>query len=410
MTDASAPPVGTTLLRQTGLPYFVVAFIARLPFAMMVVGVLTLVVSARGSLSLGGLTSAAVGLGTACFGPLLGAAADRFGQRAVLLLVGTANGIVLALFAWIAYSTLPDAAMLVCAFLIGATAPQVAPLSRSRLVTIIGARIAPDRRDRVFNATMAYESAADETVFVIGPFIVGVLASLIAPWAPLVGAAALTVVFVGAFALHPTSPPPQTRSHGAAVGPVSELFRPTLLVVVVGILGVGLFFGSMLTSLTAFMDDRGAPEQAGLLYGVMGIGSATLALAVAVFPESFRRSVRWLVFGAVILAGTLALPFVTGVGTMIAALAVIGIGIGPTLVTQYSFGAERSPVGRSATVMTILGSAVIVGQAIGSAVTGEVAARAGTEASLLLPIVSAAVVVATGLVNALLSRTRAVVA
>ncbi|WP_354002842.1 MFS transporter [Microbacterium elymi] len=252
---------------------------------------------------------------------------------------------MLALFAWIAYSTLPDAAMLVCAFLIGATAPQVAPLSRSRLVTIIGARIAPDRRDRVFNATMAYESAADETVFVIGPFIVGVLASLIAPWAPLVGAAVLTVVFVGAFALHPTSPPPQTRSHGAAVGPVSELFRPTLLVVVVGILGVGLFFGSMLTSLTAFMDDRGAPEQAGLLYGVMGIGSATLALAVAVFPESFRRSARWLVFGAVILAGTLALPFVTGVGTMIAALAVIGIGIGPTLVTQYSFGAERKPGG-----------------------------------------------------------------
>lgn len=69
----------SNLLREAGLAYFVVAFVARLPFAMMVVGVLTVAVSARGSLSLGGLTSAAVGIGTACFGPLLGAAADRFG-------------------------------------------------------------------------------------------------------------------------------------------------------------------------------------------------------------------------------------------------------------------------------------------------------------------------------------------
>jgi len=66
----------------------------------------------------------------------------------------------------------------------------------------------------------------------------------------------------------------------------------------------------------------------------------------------------------VILAGTLALPFVHTVGAMTAALAAIGIGIGPTLVTQYSFGAERSPVGRSATVMTILGSAVILARAL----------------------------------------------
>ncbi|WP_029145176.1 MFS transporter [Microbacterium luticocti] len=402
MTDA--PVQGDSLLRQTGLPYFVIAFIARLPFAMMVVGVLTLVVSARDSVALGGITSAAVGLGTACFGPFLGAAADRFGQRPVLLIVGVANGVLLALFAAITYSSLPDAVMLTSAFLIGATAPQVAPLSRSRLVTIIAERITASRRPQVFNSTMAYESAADETVFVIGPFVVGVLASWIAPWAPLVGAAALTVVFVGVFALHPTAPPRQTRAHADARGAVSSLFRPALVVVVVGILGVGLFFGSMLTSLTSFMDDRGVPEQAGLLYGVMGIGSAAFALGVALFPERFTRAWRWLLFGAVILGGTLTLPLVHSVAAMALALGVIGIGIGPTLVTQYSFGAERSPAGRSATVMTILGSAVIVGQSLGAAITGEVAQRLGTDAAVLLPAASAAIVVLTAVVNVFLSR------
>lgn len=404
MTDASAPR--PTLLQHTGFSYFVIAFIARLPFAMMVVGVLTLAVSARQSLSMGGLTSAAVGLGTACFGPLLGAASDRFGQRRVLLAVGIANGIALALFAWVVYSPASDAVMLACAFLIGATAPQVSPLSRSRLVTIIAEKLRGPRQERVFNATMAYESAADETVFVIGPFVVGVFASLIAPWAPLVAAAVITVVFVTAFAVHPTAPRRQTRAHDRPAGPVSELFRPALMVVVVGILGVGLFFGATLTSLTAFMDDRGVPEQAGLLYGIMGIGSAAFALGVAVFPERFARAWRWVAFGAVILAGTLALPFVTTIGQIAWALAAIGIGVGPTLVTQYSFGAERSPVGRSATVMTILGSAVIVGQSIGAAVTGEIAQSVGTQASLVLPAASAAIVMLCAIANVFLSRPR----
>ena len=56
----------------------------------------------------------------------------------------------------------------------------------------------------------------------------------------------------------------------------------------------------------------------------------------------------------------------------------MGIGIGPTLVTQYSFGAARSPLGRSATVMTMLGSGIVVGQSLGAAVAGEIAENVGT--------------------------------
>src|SRR5690606_7631841 len=158
-----------------------------------------------------------------------------------------------------------------------------APMSRSRLVTIIDEQMPSERRIRTTSATMSYESAADETVFVVGPFLVGVLASLIAPWAPIVLASALTLVFVGAFALHPTGRHVSAArsAGGAAPSAVSDLFRPALLVVVVGILGIGLFFGATLTALTSFMADRGAAEQAGLLYGVMGIGSAILALGVA---------------------------------------------------------------------------------------------------------------------------------
>lgn len=390
-----------SLVRAVGGTYFPLALVARMPYAMMVVGVLTLVVAGRDSLALGGLNSAMVGIGAASCGPLLGAAVDRFGQRRVLLVVGAASSATLAAMAWVVYSPLPDVAVLAVAFLVGATAPQIAPLSRSRLVAIISACIVPGRRVRVINSTMAYESAADEIVFIVGPVVAGVLAVTIDPWAPVVAAAVLTLVFVSAFALHPSAATARASAgRTPAAGSVRELARPRVVVIVVGILGVGLFFGSMLTSLTAFMADHGRPEEAGLVYAAMGVGSAALALGVALFPVGFTSAARWLVFGGLMLAGALALPGVSSVTGMVVALLVIGLGIGPTLVTQYGLGARRSPVGRSATVMTMLGSAVILGQSLASAVTGGIAERWGTDAALLLPAVAALVVVVAGAVNA----------
>ena len=131
-----------SLIRAAGPSYFPIALVARLPYAMIVVGVLTLVVAGRDSLAFGGLSSALVGLGAACVGPLLGAAVDRFGQRRVLLATGLVSASALALMAWVVYSPLPGPAVLAVAFGVGASAPQVAPMSRSRLVQIIGARIA----------------------------------------------------------------------------------------------------------------------------------------------------------------------------------------------------------------------------------------------------------------------------
>ncbi|TQL66616.1 MFS transporter [Nocardioides albertanoniae] len=392
-----------SLVRAVGGSYFPLALVARMPYAMMVVGVLTLVVTARGSLALGGLNSALVGVGAALGGPVLGAAVDRFGQRLVLLVISGLSSAALGVMAWVVYSPLPDAAVLVVAFLVGATAPQIAPMSRTRLVTIISARIVPERRERVFNSTMAYESAADETVFIVGPVVAGLLAVAIDPWAPVVAAAALTLVFVAVFALHPSAVVARDTTGRTPAAPARELARPRLVVVVVGILGVGLFFGSMLTSLTAFMADHGRPEQAGLVYAAMGVGSAALALGVALFPAGFGSAARWLVFGAVILLGALTLPAVSSAGSvtgMVVALLVIGIGIGPTLVTQFGLGARRSPIGRSATVMTMLGSAIILGQSMASAITGEVAERWGTDAALLMPVGAALVIVVAGVVNA----------
>ncbi|MGY1842025.1 MFS transporter [Modestobacter sp. SYSU DS0875] len=393
-------PTGNELIQQAGFSYFPLAFIARLPYAMITVGVLTLVVAERGSVTLGGLNSAAAGLGTAVVGPLLGAAADRFGQRRVLVPVGLVNATLLGAFPFVVASTLPAFALLALSVLIGASAPQIAPMSRTRLVAIIRRAISPNRREKVLNSTMAYESAADETVFIVGPFLVGLLATAVAPWLAIAGAAVLTLVFVTGFALHPTGRLQiGTSGQAGAQAPARELVRFPLLTVVAGTLGVGLFFGATLTSLTGFLADDGNGDRAGLLYGVMGIGSAALALGSAAFPVRFSLRARWLAFGSLMLAAAVLFASARSVPVLLLALAVLGCGIGPTLVSQFSLAARFSPVGRSATTMTMLGSAVVVGQALASAVAGFVVDRFGSATGLLLPAVAAGLVVAAGVAH-----------
>ncbi|MHA3683596.1 MFS transporter [Leucobacter sp. HY1910] len=400
MENSNAQP-NVTVISRTGFAYFPIALVARLPFAMVVIGVLTLIVSARDSVELGGFNSAVVGLGVACCGPLIGAAADRFGQRPTLLATAAVNSLLLGLLAWVALSDLPVWVMFVSSFLVGATVPQISPMSRARLVSVIQKDIPVAHRSRTLTSTFAYESAADEVIFVFGPVTVGLLATTLGAWAPVVGAGVLTLIFVTAFALHPTGAKAQPVPGSAPpeVSPVSELWRPALLVTVVGIFGVGMFFGSMLTSLTSFMQDQGDAEQAGLIYGVMGIGSAIFAIGVAWLSPKFTLRARWLVFALLILGGAVFLQTAHDLPRMIAALAVMGIGIGPLLVTLYSFGAHRTPAGRGATVMAMLGTGIMVGQSFSAAATGVVAEQVSTQASLILPLVSAAVACGAGIIN-----------
>lgn len=395
-----------SLIQHTGWGYFPVAFLARLPFAMMVVGVLTLVASATGSVALAGLTSAAVGVGVVVAGPFIGDLVDRRGQRPVLVPLGIANGLLLALFPVVVLSGMPEPVLLATAALIGLSAPQAAALSRTRLLVIARDRLAGSRRDRTLSRVMSYESAADETAFVVGPVLVGLLAALLAPWAPIAIAAALSFAFVTAFALHPTAAladrGPAERGGRAPVerAPLRAVLSRPVLVLVAATFGVGLFFGATLTSLTAFAQSIGDGEAAGLLYGLMGIGSAALALTVMLLPARFALRWRWIVFGGVLVAAAGGYAASADVAAVTVMLCLMGLGVGPTLVTLFSLAGERSPAGRSATTMTLLGSALTLAQAIAAATTGAVAEAAGAATAMLLPLVAATLVLVLGVVNA----------
>lgn len=395
------------LLQLGGRGFLPIAFVARLPLAMITVGALTLATAVTGSYAAGGLAAGAVGVGSALGGPLMGHLADRVGQRAVLLVSALAHAVAIGLLLVTAYAPAgpdgPAVPLLAAAsLLVGATCPQVGPLARVRWRGLTGG----DRRE--LDTALSYESTADELTFVLGPALVGLLASLLAPWTPFVLAAVLTLTMVSCFAVHPTHLAAPVAAGGrrrrAAAPPVPGRDRVLVLLPVLGMVAMGTFFGAVQNALSAFGGEFGIRSAAGLLYAVLGISSAAAALSVAWWPQSFRPAARWVVSAAAMAALSLLFFLPSGIVPMLAVLLLAGLPVGPTMVTIYTIGGDVARPEQLGTVMTMLASGVVLGTAVGAALAGVMAETAGHRGAFTAAVGAACAMVVISAVLALLRR------
>ncbi|MCQ1949626.1 MFS transporter [Arthrobacter sp. zg-Y859] len=420
---AKTPSAGgryQAIFALAGKSFFPIAFLARLPLAMLTVGALTLITEVSDSYALGGLAAGGVGVGSAVGAPLLGYLADRIGQRPVLLGTAVLNPVAIGLFLLSAALLDPADApfwMLAAALFMGASCPQVGPMARVRWMAMTARR--PQGRE--MDTALAYEGTADELTFVLGPALVGLLAAAVAPWLPLVLAAVLTITMVTAFAVHhtvehvvPTSRRPKIARKGAAPGvPDPEAPAPRerpqwllIMVPVLGMVAMGSFFGSTQTSLTAFAGSFGMATSAGLIYAAMALSSAVAALSVAFWPERFGTAGRWVLCAAAMLAFTLLLFLPSSIGTMVVVLLILGLPVGPTMVSIFGIGAIVAPRELMGTVMTLLASGVVTGQALGSSVAGGLADSFGHSHAFIVPTASAAALLLLSLVAVRAARKR----
>ncbi|WP_104172378.1 MFS transporter [Arthrobacter sp. Y81] len=427
--DFPSPPSPTggryaRLPLLAGRGFIPLGLFARLPLAMLTVGALTLVTAVTGSYAVGGAAAGAVGIGSALGAPVLGAWADRLGQRPVLLfaaIFNTAAVVALILTAYLVPSgrDLAEAVpVLAAGFVAGASCPQVGPLARVRWMALT-ARGSKTGNAQDLDAALSYESTADELTFVLGPALVGILASLIAPWLPLALAAALTITLVPAFAVHGTHravPLSVRRRRGtspaagpAAGSPAAGIRGAGMAAVALPVLAMvcmGTFFGSTQTGLSAFSAGFATAEIAGLLYAVMGLSSAAAALSVAYWPRRFTLSARWMV-SAVLMAGLAVLLLLPASALpMVLVLLVLGLPVGPLMVTVFAIGGVVAPAGRLGTVMTALASGIVAGTALGSSIAGQLAQHQGYSAAFLVPVCAAAALFLLGAAAAVVIRQR----
>ncbi|TQS92149.1 MFS transporter [Arthrobacter sp. TS-15] len=412
---------------------------ARLPLAMLTVGTLTLVTAVSHSYAIGGMAAGAVGIGSAVGAPVLGSLADRAGQRIVLLVAAVVNtlavvGLLAAAYLTTGYGSVGEAAgVLIVAFLAGASCPQVGPMARVRWMALTtrnlspaaanGARsVAANRAD--LDTALSYEGTADEVTFVLGPALVGVLASLVAPWLPLALAAVMTITLVPAFAVHPSQhavvPAPRkprtgvapsngqasTGEHSAQV-PAQRRHRwagAVVAVPVVAMVCMGTFFGATQNALSAFSAQYATAEIAGLLYAVMGLSSAVAALSVAFWPQRFSLASRWVAAALAMSVLSLLLLLPAGIWPMIFVLLILGIPVGPVMVTVFSIGGVVAPTGRMATVMTALASGIVAGTALGSYLAGQLAQTQGPGAAFVVSMAAAAGLLLLGVLTSLVMK------
>jgi len=385
----AAAPSLHTVVATPGAAFLTLDAAARLPTAMLPLGTLLLVAERSGSYGTGGLAVAALSLGAAAGGPLVGALADRVGQRTVA--VG-ATALQASALVTLLVAALPLPALLAVGAVVGLANPQMGAMARTRWSSM--ARGRADERGFVSSA-MAVEGALDEVSFVLGPVLVGTLAALVSPATPLWLALGLAVVAHLGFGLHASALPGRARTtetHRSAL-PVARL-----AVLLVGLGAVGVVFGASQTGLAARLALTGDDALTGLVYGLGAVGSAVTALLTTRLPERVPHELRIAVSGGAMALAGLLLSVAASPVALAGAMLLMGTALAPTLISAYALAERIAPPDWATTTMTALSTANVVGVAAGAALAGGLVDGAGPTAALLVTSAAGLVVLGAGLV------------
>lgn len=353
--------------------------LARLPIAMVSLGLLLLVEETTGSYGVAGTVSATFVVSQALFAVLQGRLVDRLGQGRVLRVTGLGFGVALLLVTAAAALEWPRATVYAAAALAGALLPAVGASVRARWAGLLAGRPAD------VSTAYAFESVADEAVFILGPIAVTTLATA---WHPVAGmVVAITAGLVGTLwfaSQRATEPPVHARHHATG----AKVPMPWLLVIpmAVGGLALGAVFGSAEVTTVAFSEELGIKQYSGVLLAIWAFGSllAGVLTGAMTWQGSPARRVR---IGAIGMAAAMApLPFITNAWVMGAWLFVAGFAVSPTLIATMALLEQSVPAARLTESMTVVHTGLLAGVAPGAAFSGMLVDSHGASAAFWVPV------------------------
>jgi predicted MFS family arabinose efflux permease len=250
----------------------------------------------------------------------------------------------------------------------------------------------------------ALESVVDEVVFVIGPPLVTLLATLINP--PVGFLTGIVIGFSGAMwlsRLRSTEPPVHVvdeRNPRRA----SALRSSTVLLVGLAYLAVGAVFGSMDVVVVAYAEEEGVPAMAGLALAVYAFGSllAGLVYGVARLPGSLAA--RYLGCAVFFAAASQLLFAVDSLVSLMAVVFLAGLAIAPVLVSGSTLVESRVPRSALTEALTWVVTGLTLGVTAGSALAGAGVDAWGAETAFAVPALSAALAGVLALAGAAVLR------
>ncbi|GAA3114799.1 MFS transporter [Planomonospora alba] len=356
------------------------ALLARLPYAMLQIGILLLVEWSTGSYGAAGIASAAAAVAQALIGPQTGRLADRYGQARVLVPQALLHGLALGGLLALAAAHAPAAVLVAVATLAGGSMPQVGSMVRARWAHLLGGS-----QDRLSTA-FALESITDELTFTVAPVLLVALSTGFSPvWAL---AAALVMVVTGTLAFSavrrgaPEPVPVVVRArHGV-------LRMRGVALLAAAFVAIGTVFGSLQVGITSSTAALGQAGAAGAVYGTFSGASMVGGLLYGLVRWRARASHRLAAAVGLLSAATVALGFAGSLPALYGAAALAGFVIAPAVITGYTLVEQLVPTEVRTEAFTWLNGATGLGIATGAAVAGQLVDRLGTGSAFLVPPVT----------------------
>ncbi|MEV6411838.1 MFS transporter [Kribbella sp. NPDC051718] len=337
------------------------ATFARLPVIASLVPLSFLAKDAAGNFGWAGVVAGAYSVGMAVGGPIWTRVADRRGGRGIVIAVGVAWGVVMAVLGlmpadW--YRLMPVLSALAGAFVAPVTAIMRAAWPR----IVQGSRL---------RAVYALDATAAEVLFAIGPMAGALVVSFASPRAGVLGAAVAAAITIWWFGLLQTPGIPHDESKGARLTAPQLLWHRHRLPMIVSFAFCVTAFASVSLGIVAFADAHGNRLIAGVLETVWAIGSLAGGVLVGALPAR-RKSYVWR-RAVLVSAGMLLCVFATWSPISLGiALFLSGLALAPTVGALYERLGAMTPDSVKTEVFGWMGSAGMAGGAVGSAVAGLV--------------------------------------
>lgn len=336
-------------------------FLARLPIAMAPIGIVAMLSQTHGEYWLAGAVSATYALTNALIAPQISRAVDRYGQSAVL----TPTTIVSV----VAFLTLIAAAnqgwpvwTLFASALLAAAMPSMPAMLRARWTELF--------RDRPeLNTAFAFESAADELVYIAGASLSVGLAVALFPEAGMLISTAFLAFGTLAFVLQRGTEPAVRHIVGSAPQKSAIRLRP-IQIITLALVFVGATFATAEVSAVAITKDLGQPNAASLVIGVYAIGSFIVGLVLGALNPKLALQKQLMIAVTILALTALPLPFAGSVPLLAVAVFVSGVAISPTFITAFGIVERRVPEAMLTEGVTWVTTGIGIGMALGAFVAG----------------------------------------
>ena len=375
------------IFRARGAKGFAAAgFLARLPIAMAPIGIVAMLSQTSGEYWLAGAVSATFALTNALVSPQISRLIDRLGQSPVVIPTTLLSIAAFAVLIAAANQNWPAWTLFASAFL-AAFMPSMPALVRARWTELF-------RNRPELTTAFAFESAADELVYIAGASLSVGLAVALFPEAGMLTSTLILALGTAAFILQRATEPKVRRAEGTG-GHGSAIRLRAVQIITLALIFVGATFATAEVSVVAITKELGEPNAASLVIGVYAAGSFLVGLILGAVKLTLPLHRQLLIAVGVIAVTALPLLVADTVPLLAVAVFVSGIAISPTFITAFGLIERRVPESMLTEGVTWVMTGIGIGMALGSFAAGWAVDTFGAQNGFWVSVAAGAATVAT---------------